>query len=74
MTWYYLVLIPPAASRSPFGGVVRVLLLCPECDRDGRERESEEGGGEREGGREGERGREGGRSRKEARKRAIRRS
>jgi len=60
MTWYYLVLIPPAASRSPFGGVVRVLLLCPECDRDGRERESEEGGGERgrERGGERERGRE----------------
>jgi len=61
MTWYYLVLIPPAASRSPFGGVVRVLLLCPECDRDGRERESEEGGGRergRERGGERERGRE----------------
>jgi len=56
MTWYYLVLIPPAASRSSFGGVARVLLLCPECDRDERERESEE---ERE--RERERDRGGGR-------------
>lgn len=66
------MLIPPATSRSSFGGVARVLLLCLERDRDELKREKEKER-ERERGdkkREARRRADVGRSRKEARKRA----